>query len=222
MNRTVRWPFIASRSCAWLIAARTSATPDETADRAIISAPMASARRRARVVLPEPGGPHRTSDARCPRSSARRSGPRSPTRCSCPTNSSSDRGRIRAASGWAPGGGWNRGSGLAPPAFVRVVGMRPVYGPLPEARRCSKSTTSDPKRHHQVPKFYLERFASDGRLAVRWCDGKAFETSPLNVAVESGFYDIPDGAGGTSKEVETGLANIEGMADAALRIMDMD
>jgi hypothetical protein len=30
---------------------------------------------------------------------------------------------MRAASGWAPGGGWNRGSGFAPPAFIRVVGM---------------------------------------------------------------------------------------------------
>ena len=26
----------------------------------------------------------------------------------------------------APGGGWNSGSGRAPPGFVRAVGMRPV------------------------------------------------------------------------------------------------
>jgi hypothetical protein len=69
--------------------------------------------------------------------------------------------------------------------------------------------TGEPKRHHQVPQFYLERFAANGKLAVRWRDGKRYETSPKNVAVESGFYDIPDGMGGVSKEIETGLANIE-------------
>ena len=82
--------------------------------------------------------------------------------------------------------------------------------------------TSGPKRHHQVPRFYLVRFASDGRVVVRRRDGKSFDASPQNVAVESGFYDIPDGMGGVSKEVETGLANIEGMADAVLRKVDRD
>ena len=76
------------------------------------------------------------------------------------------------------------------------------------------------KRHHQVPQFYLERFASDGKLIVRWRDGKTYDTSPVNVAVESGFYDLPDGMGGTSKEIETGLADIEGMTEAVLRKVD--
>ena len=44
----------------------------------------------------------------------RRSGPCSPTRGAWPTNSSSVRGRIRAASGCRSGGGWNRASGRAP------------------------------------------------------------------------------------------------------------
>jgi hypothetical protein len=82
--------------------------------------------------------------------------------------------------------------------------------------------TAVPKRHHQVPRFYLERFASDGKVMVRRRDGKAFVASPLNVAVESGYYDMPDGSGGISKEVETGLADIEGMADAVLRKIDAD
>jgi Protein of unknown function (DUF4238) len=83
-----------------------------------------------------------------------------------------------------------------------------------------QQVASDHKRNHQVPQFYLQRFASDGKVAVRWRDGKTYETSPLNVAVESGFYDIPDDMGGVSKEVETGLADIEGMADKVLRRMD--
>lgn len=77
-----------------------------------------------------------------------------------------------------------------------------------------------PKRHHQVPRFYLERFAVDGRVAVRWRDGKTYDANPINVAVESGFYDIPDGAGGVSKEIEGGLADVEGMADGVLRDID--
>jgi len=76
------------------------------------------------------------------------------------------------------------------------------------------------KRHHQVPQFYLQRFASDGKVMVRRRDGTGYCANPVNVAVESGFYDIPDGIGGKSKEIESGLAEIEGMADAVLRKVD--
>ena len=70
----------------------------------------------------------------------------------------------------------------------------------------------DPKRHHHVPRAYLERFASDGLVRVRRRDGTSFETNPINVAVESGFYDISDGIGAKSSEVERLLARIEGPA----------
>jgi len=43
-------------------------------------------------------------------------------------------GRIRAASGWRSGGGWNRASGRAPPA--RATGVRRVGTP-PMVRRRS-------------------------------------------------------------------------------------
>lgn len=81
--------------------------------------------------------------------------------------------------------------------------------------------TTGPKRHHHVPRFYLDRFATEGKVSVRRRDGGAFDASPRNVAVESGFYDIPDGTGGTSKEIEHGLADIEGMTDAVLRGVDL-
>src|SRR5438552_1454069 len=89
MNRTVRVPSIATCSCAAAIAARTSATPLITAERVVNRAPTASARRRPSVVLPLPGGPHRRIEPRWPRATDRRIGPRPPTRCSWPTNSSS-------------------------------------------------------------------------------------------------------------------------------------
>jgi hypothetical protein len=80
--------------------------------------------------------------------------------------------------------------------------------------------SSGAKRHHQVPQFYLQRFAVGGKVLVRWRDGKQYTTSPFNVAVESGYYDIPDGAGGVSKEIEDGLADVETHASAVLRNMD--
>ena len=55
--------------------ARTSATPDMTADTVWNSAPIASARSRASEVLPVPGGPHRSIEARWPRRDGAAQGP---------------------------------------------------------------------------------------------------------------------------------------------------
>ncbi len=71
-----------------------------------------------------------------------------------------------------------------------------------------------------MPRAYLERFASDGRVRVRRRDGTSFESDPINVAVESGFYDVSDGSGGTSSEVEEWLARVEGPAHTALTGID--
>jgi hypothetical protein len=80
--------------------------------------------------------------------------------------------------------------------------------------------STGPKRHHQVPRFYLQRFAADGRVLVRRRDGKVFEAAPENVAVEAGFYDVPDGEGGKSKDVERMLAGIEGSAKTVMDSID--
>jgi hypothetical protein len=78
------------------------------------------------------------------------------------------------------------------------------------------------KRQHQIPVFYLTRFAVGGKICVRWRDGKIIDVSPRNVAVEIGFYDIPDGEGGTSDVVETWLLGsaVEGPAAAAMKEID--
>lgn len=76
------------------------------------------------------------------------------------------------------------------------------------------------KRHHQVPSFYLQRFAVGNLVRVRWRDGKAVETSPINVAVESGFYDVPDSAGARSTVVEDVLALADGAAAGAIAAID--
>src|SRR6266480_2156352 len=56
---------------------------------------------RASVVFPEPGGPQKMHDPISPRRISSRSGLPSPSSCSWPRNSSSDVGRMRAASGSA-------------------------------------------------------------------------------------------------------------------------
>jgi hypothetical protein len=60
-----------------------------------------SAITRASVVLPLPGGPEKITDGRRSASIARRSNLPRARICSCPTNSSSERGRMRVASGAA-------------------------------------------------------------------------------------------------------------------------
>ena len=59
MNRTVRPP-ASRRDLAAETSWRISATPLVTAEIGRQVPPDRSARSRARVVLPEPGGPHRT------------------------------------------------------------------------------------------------------------------------------------------------------------------
>jgi hypothetical protein len=71
-----------------------------------------------------------------------------------------------------------------------------------------------------VPRFYLERFARDGLVTVKRRDGRTFDASSRNVAVEAGFYDVTDDEGGKSSEVEGTLARLDGAAHAALEVVD--
>lgn len=77
-----------------------------------------------------------------------------------------------------------------------------------------------PKRHHYVPRAYLQRFGLDDTVLVRRRDSRIFETSTLNVAVESGFYDVPDASGGKSSRVEDTLAVVDGAAAEAMAVID--
>src|SRR5690606_2026173 len=90
-------------STAW----RISLTPDSTAEMVTKCASARVASRRARVVLPTPGGPQKIIECSAPCSSAVRSGRPGPSRCCCPAYSSSVAGRMRAASGYM---GWVRGA----------------------------------------------------------------------------------------------------------------
>ena len=103
-NTMVRRPVRRRRSWAAAITSRISLMPDSTALNGTKDASVRSAMSRASVVLPVPGGPQSNSDCRTSFSIARRSGAPGARIASCPTISSSVRGRMRSASGvplWA-------------------------------------------------------------------------------------------------------------------------
>src|SRR6476660_3935449 len=87
-----------------------------------------------------------------------RSGPRSPTRWSWPTNSSSDRGRILAASGWRSGGGWNSASGRASldrPGIAASLGLGFSLNPA------SRPTSAPPQSKTPWPRWLLRSVGSE-------------------------------------------------------------
>jgi len=77
--------------------ARTSFTPELSADIWTKLRFLAVDTMVARVVLPVPGGPNRINDIGASPSTSRRSGEPGPSRCRWPINSPSVRGRIRTA-----------------------------------------------------------------------------------------------------------------------------
>jgi hypothetical protein len=99
MKRIVRPPCIPRRSFASFTAARRSATPAVTALSGTKCARVVSAMIRARVVLPTLAAPRGSATGQPIASMIRRKRVPGPTIPSCPTNSSSARGRIRVASG---------------------------------------------------------------------------------------------------------------------------
>ena len=86
-------------ACANSTASRISFTPPNTALMDKNCASNASAIKRAMVVLPTPGGPHKMQLWGWPDSNATRKAMPSPNRCCCPTTSPKVRGLNRSASG---------------------------------------------------------------------------------------------------------------------------
>ena len=101
MNRIVFCPEVRRRLVAAAIARRISATLLSTPLRRINFECVISAMTWARVVLPVPGGPEKITEGKRSASMARRRSLPGARICSWPTNSSSERGRIRVASGAA-------------------------------------------------------------------------------------------------------------------------
>ncbi len=77
-----------------------------------------------------------------------------------------------------------------------------------------------PKRHHTVPKFYLDGFA-DGRMihSVNIQDGKEHNTNVVNATAESHFYRVPDHPTDPGA-FEAALSKTESVAAGILRSID--
>ena len=99
-NMMVRLPSRPSRAAtAKSTASRISFTPPNTALMDKNCASNASAIKRAMVVLPTPGGPHKIQLCGCPDSNATRKAMPSPNTCCWPTTSAKVRGRSCSARG---------------------------------------------------------------------------------------------------------------------------
>ena len=83
------------------------------------------------------------------------------------------------------------------------------------------TNTPEPRRHHYVPRFYLERFTDQkGRLgAFDRQRGSSITTSPGAVAVERDFYRLPENTVLPVNLLEEALSAEE--AGAALAIQDI-
>jgi hypothetical protein len=77
--------------------------------------------------------------------------------------------------------------------------------------------SGEPKRHHTVPKFYLEGFADGGMLhAVNIQSGNEHDTNVVNATTESHFYSVPDHPTAPGA-FEAALSEAEGIAAGILR-----
>src|SRR5581483_4339652 len=127
-SKIVRCPYKLNRSCASSTIRRISATPASTALKVSKWEDVLFAIMLASDVLPVPGGPHKIiEENRRSASTARRSNFPGPRISSCPVNSSSVRGRIRAASGCPR----SRSSARAASNKSRAACFRPVSFLLP-------------------------------------------------------------------------------------------
>src|SRR5947208_17054287 len=80
--------------------------PESTALKEMKSDLVSRAIKRARVVLPQPGGPQKSMEPILSDSICTRSGLPGPRSFSWPMNSSRVRGRMRSARGWLAAGTW--------------------------------------------------------------------------------------------------------------------
>lgn len=80
-----------------------------------------------------------------------------------------------------------------------------------------KPLLEGPKRQHFLPRFYLEGFAKDGKVAVfDRIENEVRVQQPVNTAVIGHFYTMVDDQGRKRFELEQLLAEYEGKAKPAI------
>ncbi len=128
---------------------RISLTPVATAEYARNVEAVCAAMRRASVVLPTPGGPQRTSEGTRSSAIARRRKPLPPTTASGPSTSSSERGRIRSASGVSGESGASSGAGANSGSGSKRSVIAP--GRIPKRDAAGRAGARAPRRAGRLP-----------------------------------------------------------------------
>jgi hypothetical protein len=94
------------------------------------------------------------------------------------------------------------------------------------AANAMTASGQEPRRHHLVPRFYLERWAENGRVFVTDLDArKSHQVDPKNALIETDFYRVPPGttSGSDSPVIwEAWLSKIEGSAAEVFAKLDRD
>jgi hypothetical protein len=82
----------------------------------------------------------------------------------------------------------------------------------------------EPRRHHLLPRFYLQRWAVEDRVRVIDLerDRNAYETAPERAAIETDFYRLLDSKGMSPVYWEAWLSQVEGHAVSAFEVLDTD
>ena len=83
----------------------------------------------------------------------------------------------------------------------------------------------EPRRHHLLPRFYIDRWAVDNRVRVVDLarDRNAYETSPAQAAIETDFYRLEQPNSDVSPVFwEAWLSEVEGKAAAAIARIDAE
>ena len=185
-NRIVPCPRSPRRWRARSSTSRTSFTPALTALSCSKALLVWAAMAWARVVLPVPGGPQRITDERRSASTSVRSGWPAPNSCSCPTMSSSVRGRRRAARGAlaaneSSAAEENRSSGMSP--TVPHPPTQPTHKPL-------ECISAPPPRTHRSPprsQPTSQRLLCASSAAMRWSahtEGDGVRVEGVCMAIE--------------------------------------
>ncbi len=164
-KKIVLAPVVFRRSRARSITALTSALPACTALCSSNAAPDASAISRASVVLPLPGGPCRIIECGWPSSTARRSAEPGASSRSWPTNSASEVGRMRVASGASAGA-----AACVPAAGPGSPNSRSVMGGSMKAvRPFEKEGWAAPQKRGASPTAYLLFLGPEDTVSVISC-----------------------------------------------------
>ena len=80
----------------------------------------------------------------------------------------------------------------------------------PSPRTESPGPQTRPKRHHYLPKFYLDGFAADGLVALYDRERRELrKQAPKNTALENSFYSAQTDTGERFDDVEKAFALLE-------------